>query len=406
MKHFMSLVCFEYRKIWNKKSAVLTLALVLFFSIISVWGTLLGNAYIDGEIYESNYEGMIKEREYARAITGRSLDSALLLEAAAAYASIPEDANVYQSTQEFKKNARHYSAIYVIARQVYRNSSKQFGAQEFGKLTPLQAEQFYEARRETVEQIIDSTQMSSKAKNYLLEQDKKLKTPLRFSYMDGYTRFLSILYTTGLMAAFAMAICIAPLFSGEYTSGADQLILSSKYGKGALIYAKLFTGFTFAGGLSLLLTLQTYIQCLLTFGPDGSNTPIQVYMPLCVWSLTMKQAVFIHGLCVFFACLFTAAVTMVLSAKLRSPFGVIILVSILLFLPLIIRMPAQPLLPYQLFQLLPSNMMAFESIIDLQQYELFGLVIPPYIMMPAFATVCAAALTPFSYRAFKKHQIT
>lgn len=79
----------------------------------------------------------------------------------------------------------------------------------------MQAEQFYEARRETVEQIIDSTQMSSKAKNYLLE-----------------------------------------------------------------------------------------------------------------------QAVFIHGLCVFFACLFTAAVTMVLSAKLRSPFGVIILVSILLFLPL------------------------------------------------------------------------
>lgn len=287
MKHFMSLVCFEYRKIWNKKSAVLTLALVLFFSIISVWGTLLGNAYIDGEIYESNYEGMIKDREYARAITGRALDSALLLEAAAAYASIPEDANVYQSTEEFKKNARHYSAIYVIARQVYRNSSKQFGPQEFGKLTPLQAEQFYEARRETVEQIIDSTQMSSKAKNYLLE-----------------------------------------------------------------------------------------------------------------------QAVFIHGLCVFFACLFTAAVTMVLSAKLRSPFGVIILVSILLFLPLIIRMPVQPLLPYQLCQLLPSNMMEFESIIDILQYEIFGLVIPPYIMMPAFAIVCAAALTPFTFRAFKKHQIT
>lgn len=38
MKHFFTLVEFEYRKIWKRKSAILAMSVGLLVSILSVWG--------------------------------------------------------------------------------------------------------------------------------------------------------------------------------------------------------------------------------------------------------------------------------------------------------------------------------------------------------------------------------
>ena len=405
MKEFWTLVSFEYRKILGKRSVKIALLLTLFLSVFSIWGTLMGSYYIEGELFESNAEAMKKDRAYARELSGRILDDKLLMEAADAYQTIPDSAAVYQSTEEYQKNARKYSSIYSLARQVYDTPNVRFGAPEMGTLDPARAEQFYEIRELCMTKQIENAPISENAKEVMMQYSAEVKEPWIFSYSDGYTRFMTIMATSGVMAAFVMAICLAPLFAGEYSNHTDQLLLSARYGKGKLIKAKFFTGFSMTGIVTLLVTLQSYVQSMLTFGFDGGNANVQIYDALFPYPLTLKQAALLQSICVFFACMCMSALTMFFSSRMKSAFGVIILSVLLLCVPMFVKVSAYPLLGYLLFHLMPANMMQYDYIFSMIPYEIAGVVIPPYVMMPVAALCLCIILIPFAYRGFKHHQV-
>lgn len=405
MKEFWTLVSFEYRKILGKRSVKIALLLTLFLSVFSIWGTLMGSYYIEGELFESNAEAMKKDRAYARELSGRILDDKLLMEAADAYQTIPDSAAVYQSTEEYQKNARKYSSIYSLARQVYDTPNVRFGAPEMGTLDPARAEQFYEIRELCMTKQIENAPISENAKEVMMQYSAEVKEPWIFSYSDGYTRFMTIMATSGVMAAFVMAICLAPLFAGEYSNHTDQLLLSARYGKGKLIKAKFFIGFSMTGIVTLLITLQSYVQSMLTFGFDGGNANVQIYDALFPYPLTLKQAALLQSICVFFACMCMSALTMFFSSRMKSAFGVIILSVLLLCVPMFVKVSAYPLLGYLLFHLMPANMMQYDYIFSMIPYEIAGVVIPPYVMMPVAALCLCIILIPFAYRGFKHHQV-
>lgn len=405
MKEFWTLVSFEYRKILGKRSVKIALLLTLFLSVFSIWGTLMGSYYIEGELFESNAEAMKKDRAYARELSGRILDDKLLMETADAYQTIPDSAAVYQSTEEYQENARKYSSIYSLARQVYDTPNVRFGAPEMGTLDPARAEQFYEIRELCMTKQIENAPISENAKEVMMQYSAEVKEPWIFSYSDGYTRFMTIMATSGVMAAFVMAICLAPLFAGEYSNHTDQLLLSARYGKGKLIKAKFFTGFSMTGIVTLLITLQSYVQSMLTFGFDGGNANVQIYDALFPYPLTLKQAALLQSICVFFACMCMSALTMLFSSRMKSAFGVIILSVLLLCVPMFVKVSAYPLLGYLLFHLMPANMMQYDYIFSMIPYEIAGVVIPPYVMMPVAALCLCIILIPFAYRGFKHHQV-
>ena len=405
MKEFWTLVSFEYRKILGKRSVKIALLLTLFLSVFSIWGTLMGSYYIEGELFESNAEAMKKDRAYARELSGRILDDKLLMETADAYQTIPDSAAVYQSTEEYQKNARKYSSIYSLARQVYDTPNVRFGAPEMGTLDPARAEQFYEIRELCMTKQIENAPISENATEVMMQYSAEVKEPWIFSYSDGYTRFMTIMATSGVMAAFVMAICLAPLFAGEYSNHTDQLLLSARYGKGKLIKAKFFTGFSMTGIVTLLITLQSYVQSMLTFGFDGGNANVQIYDALFPYPLTLKQAALLQSICVFFACMCMSALTMFFSSGMKSAFGVIILSVLLLCVPMFVKVSAYPLLGYLLFHLMPANMMQYDYIFSMIPYEIAGVVIPPYVMMPVAALCLCIILIPFAYRGFKHHQV-
>lgn len=400
MKEFWNLVSFEYKKILFKRSVQVTLLLSILVTAFSVTGTLLGSSYVDGMPTESNYNASLKDRAFARALAERPLDGNLIMDAVDAYKKIPIAAK-YTDTEEYQTIARPYSEVYRIVRSVFR-----FNMENFQALTPKQADKFYEVRREWQEQLIGETYMSARAKEQVLDLDSQIKTPFIFSYTDGYSRFFVIVHTLGLIAPFAMAICLAPLFSGEYTSRADQLILSSKLGKNILIAAKLFTGFSLAAIICLVLLGLSFGLSLVFFGTDGVDAPLQLYIPLSPYPLTMGETTLLLAICAFWACLMTAAFTMLLSAKLTSPFGVIILISTLLIAPMLGSVSEQNLFLHNLYHLFPTQMSSLWSIVTSGiQYELLGLIFKPYLFLPLFATIVSVVLIPFIYRSFRDHQI-
>lgn len=403
MNAFWNLVIYEYKKILHKKSVQIALLLAVIVTAASAGGTLVGSYYIDGEA-ESNYDAMVKDRAYARALAGRKIETKLIMESVQAYSRIPEK-DRYMDTPEYQAFARPYSEIYGISRTIFTTASRKFNMEDFQALTKKQADQFYITRRHKQVQLIEETGMSCKAKEKVLALDAQIKTPFTFSYTGGYTRFLVMILPFGLIAAFVTAICVAPLFAGEYSSGTDQLILASKHGKNKLISAKLFAGFSLAAAICLTLIAVGYYCSAFLFGFDGGDAPFQLYRAMSPYPLTIGKMVWIISICVLFACLMTAAITMLLSAKFKSPFGVIILVVLLLIAPMFIRISETNIILYNLLNLFPTNMMAFWTVTGSVQYELFGLTISPYVFMPVFGAGISILLTPFAYRSFKDHQI-
>ena len=404
MNGFWTLVNFEYKKILRKRSVQFMLLLTVLVTMFSVVGTLLGDYYVDGKPYESYYDAMVKDRAYARMISGRLLDTTLIMETVNAYAQLPES-DVYQSTKEYQTIARPYSPIYGTIRSVFNTASKRFNMEDFQVLTEAQADSFYSIRREKLEQSVLQTQMGEKSKERILAIDDQVITPFTFSYTDGYTRYFVMVNTLGLISAFVMAVCLSPLFSGEYSSGADQLILSTKQGKNKLIFAKLFTGFSLTVILGLVLLSLAFCLSLAVFGSEGANAPLQLYMIFSPYPLTMRQTALLLTVVSLFAYQMTAAITMLLSAKLKSSFGVIVLVSIFLIAPMLGTVSERNILLYNLYHLFPTQMTSLWSAVDVIQYEFENLVIHPYVFHPLFAIALCVLLTPLAYHSFKHHQI-
>ena len=94
------------------------------------------------------------------------------------------------------------------------------------------------------------------------------------------------------------------------------------------------------------------------------------------------------------------------SAVFKTPFNTVVIMSALLIAPMLVSLPDNaPVWVLNLENLLPANMMAFWGVMHDLQYEIFGLVIPPYVFMPVFAAVGSCFCVWMSYRVFRKHQI-
>lgn len=407
MNIFGNLVSYEYKKIFKRKGAVITLILAAVLSLVSVFGTIIGYVYdSNGEPVMSRYDDMKIDLEYARELSGRAIDSELIMEASEAYSKLRFDSSEkYTDSEEYENYARKYSEIYSIVRSVYNTSSERFDVEDFGNMTVEQADKFYEMRRQKQEQSIMQTKMSDTAKQSVLAADTKVEKPIMFEATNGYTRFFAIMYTTGIIIAVAAAIIFAPLFSGEYTSGADSLILSSKHGKGLLVWAKLFVELTLSAGLAVILTVLTYAECMAIWGTDGADAAIQLQVPMMSYPLNMGQCALLYSAGVFAACIMTAALTALMSAAIKTPSGTIVIMSVIIIAPMMMNVSEDIVWIYKLYCLLPSNMMAYWYILDSIQFELFGLVIRPYIFTPVFAAVAAVIFGVSAYRVFGNRQV-
>ena len=108
MKDFWRLTYFEYKKIFKRKSAVIGIIFVYVFSVITCILPIVGNHYVEGSAAESKYEAIKTDKAYAMAITGREIDTELILEMSEAYSHIPEGVENYSGTKEYNTYARPY----------------------------------------------------------------------------------------------------------------------------------------------------------------------------------------------------------------------------------------------------------------------------------------------------------
>ncbi len=407
MNLFFNIAGYEFKKVICKKSSVIVLTLVILISAFSVFGTIIGNDYYldenGNEVAVSRYEDEMTDRRYGEELSGRVIDADLIMEAVEAYQKVPITENTwYTDTAEYQRYARKYSDIYSIVRRALGLKS----AEDFQKLTREQAEQFNEVRRANRQSVIDNSKISENMKAYWQKCLDESPETLTYEYSGGYSRFIAIMYSTAIMAGAALAILFSGIFSQEYTSGAASLILSSKHGKGLVIGAKLFVAFVISAVLIILLTVISYAETMIVWGSGGADGSLLMLGDIFPYTVTIGQSALLYSVCMLAACLLVTAITSLLSAVFKTPFSTIVIMAIFLIAPMFIVLPdSSPIWVFLLENLLPTNMMAFWGAMYEYQYEIFGLIVPPYVFIPVFAAAVSCICVFFAYRIFRKHQI-
>ena len=126
----------------------------------------------------------------------------------------------------------------------------------------------------------------------------------------------------------------SPVFSGEYQAGTDAVILSAKYGKTKLITAKTAASLLFGTVAFILHIIAACAPVLIAFGTDGFDLPLQIANTAIPYPYTFLQAVLINIGIIYLVLLAMIGLTLLLSAKMKSPYLVLIILVPILFIPL------------------------------------------------------------------------
>lgn len=237
---------------------------------------------------------------------------------------------------------------------------------------------------------------------------EELETPLPYGWTEGYSRFNQLVGFNGIFLGFAISICLAPLFAGEYTSRVDQLILTSKFGKSKVISAKLIMGFSFALISAIAINLILLLEIGMIYGLESWNLPVQSSYNAFLLSLPMNflEMTAIVVMYQVAAICMVAAVMIFCSQRMRSPFGVIIVATLLLFVPLLLGgvSPSNRLL-YMLVHFLPTGINEGWGIFDDCLIPVGSGYYYIYQVVPVIYLVLSAVSVILVYRGFRKRQI-
>ncbi|MCM1158512.1 MAG: ABC transporter permease [Bacteroidales bacterium] len=279
-----------------------------------------------------------------------------------------------------------------------------------GNLIKLTGEEepLYEARTNRLKEMLcqgsSDWQYSKAEQDFWLEKNGKIEKPFVYGYAEGWEQVLDMMgfFTIPLISLFMM---IAGTYAGEYESHAEHIILTTKYGKSKVIAAKNTAAFIFGGAFVLLTSLLMALIILLCNGFEGANLVIQNYNVDSPYPFTYIQAVFIcMGVNVVMA-LGMTAVTLFLSARMKSGLPVLAAMMLIFFIALFLTTSMTNGTYNHILLLLPYNVAMSTELGYLESYRFGNLVLSCISMRYVTYTLITVLLLPFIGRAFKRHQV-
>lgn len=391
---------YELKKLLSRKIVWVSLVVSLLLCGVTVCTPLFGSYYVNGEAVSSNYKEFQTDKAYQLALDGRVIDEALIREMQEAYAKVSLEMEQYSQTEEYQRYARPYSAIFYYVRSVSGLSRAEV-IQWAGSTEDLRSK-----RLENQEKRWEIYLLTDAERDYWRAQEEKLEYPVIYRYTGAYSVLISAVYTVGLVAIFVVSICLAGAFPQEHVKKTDQLILSSKYGRGKFFGAKFGAGMLFALGMPLIMVLFTLGLALVVYGTEGFHGAFQLeYAGSCA-AISIGEAVLIAYTMVLFAGVFMGALVMMLSEVLRSSVGTLAIATGIMVLPMFFSMPEEYRVLSQIWSYLPSDFVAVWSLFSPQTVVIGKVVFQAWQAVPVLYTVLGVVFTLVTRRALVKYQVS
>ncbi|PNV67943.1 ABC transporter permease [Enteroscipio rubneri] len=271
------------------------------------------------------------------------------------------------------------------------------------------ADGFYGAIADKLQRTLDDGMggtwaYSDAERAYWTEKQAAVGEPLAYGYAGGWGDVLACL---GFFAFAMVAVCVAltPVFAGEYQDRTDAVLLAARYGRSKLVAAKIVAAFVFATVYFALAALIIMGAALAFFGAEGGDLPVQVLSLGIPYDLTMAEATWIAVGIAYLITLGFAALTLLLSSKLRSQLAIFVTCAALIFLTGMVPSGGNAMLLHALY-LFPLNALndqvLFNALVSYQAgpfaVDLVGLLVGIYALA---LIVCV----PLAARAFRRHQV-
>lgn len=407
------LVKYELLKIVRKKSTLIIMAISLILTAF-----LFGIPIIQYQTY--NQDGVIKGMEgityekaqasgYSVALTNEYVEKTV--QEVRALFDDPDNVG-FDGNEKFLIGNAYWEQIAPrekLLRLISTNYADQGEYAGYNSLPELDVNggaDFYGARNEKIEALLNSPSrdMTDGQKEYWRNMNSHVETPFHYGYYEGWEIILTS-FELLMFAILSVCIVIAPVFSSEYQAGTDAVILSAKYGKTKLITAKIVASFLFA---VLAFTVHILVACglpLAFFGADGWNLPLQILGTTIPYPFTLLQMILINVGVIYLVLIAMVGLTLLLSAKMKTPYMVLVVLVPVLFIPMFLTPTGTTGIYNQLLFLLPyrSTMPEFAKYIS---YPIGGLVLDILWVRAIVYVIFTAILIPFARRGFKKHQVS
>ncbi len=406
------LMKYEFLKILRKKSTIIVMAVSLLLTAF-----LFGLPILQYQTY--NQDGVIKGLKGIAYTKDQYQDISVPITDEYVEKTITEyqklfenpDHVGYDGNEKFLIGDAYWNFVAPREKQLrmiasaYDSPGENSGFDKLPELDLTNGAKFYEARNEKIESLLNtpSRELSSQQKEYWSNRNSNVETPLQYGYYEGWEIIMTS-FELLMFALLAVCIVIAPVFSGEYQAGTDAVILSGKYGKTKLVTAKIISSMLFGVLAFTLHVIVAFGLPLAAFGADGWNLPLQTAGLTIPYPFTFLQATLINLGVIYLVLLAMIGLTLLLSAKMKSPYLVLIVLVPVLFIPLFLS-PNGTAGAYNLTLFLLPYRSVMPEIGKYVSYQIGGLVLDALSMRAILYAVLTAVMLPLARLGFQKHQV-
>lgn len=407
-----TLVKYEFLKILRKKSTLIAMAVSLI--ITAVFFVLPITRF---QIY--NQDGVLRGLEGIAYEKGQYADISVPLTNEYVAETIREvqalfenpDNIGYDGNEQFLIEDAYWNGIAprenllgLIARN-YAAPNVSVGYNALTDLDVSDGTNFYQARQNKIEAILNnpSNRLSEAEKDYWRNMNNDVKEPFQYGYFGGWEIIISS-FELLMFAILAICIVIAPVFAGEYQAGTDAVILSGKYGKTKLTTAKIVAALIFGVLAFTIHVLVAFGVPLMAFGMDGWNLPLQINGTTVPYPLTFMEGTLINLGVIYLVLIAMIGLTLFLSARMKSPYFVLIVVVPVLFIPMFLS-PNGTTGIYNLFVLLTPYQSLVPRFNSYLSYQFGSVILDAFAMRGLVYVILTLILLPLARIGFKKHQV-
>ncbi|AEB75135.1 ABC transporter permease subunit [Clostridium botulinum] len=408
------LIKYELKKIFKRKSTKVSLVVILLWLLCLCIIVIKDHDYTDksGKVInglksiELKKEGVTKHEGY--------LSKEKLTNVFNDYQNIINDSKNYQPNSKWLKNeafAKYVDKYEIL--DLFREDFSYADTLNYDIIDSLHSKDikdFYKRRDAKVKEILNKKythgSYSQSEKEYVCSLNKKISKPFYFNYFDGWESILRRLFQIMVMLiTLVISICVAPIFALEYQTGADSVILSTRYGKNKLIIAKILAVLLCSTVVYFGLVLIVTLGMLWCYGIEGWNAAFQVISIKSVYPYSVLE-VYLLGVAIgYLVILAFSSFIMLLSSKIKTP-SIMVVSGLLIFVPIFIRRSKENLALNRVMNLFPGN--AVNTFVNFSSYDTYAfknIVLLAPQLITILSVIGIFIFVPIAFCNFRNHEV-
>lgn len=335
----MALCKFEIKKLFRSKKNKIAILCLFVYLLIMMINNIFNVTYVD--VYGNTIEGInaiIKLRNEKDKWNGE-LDIETIRKVISINKEINSNPEYLQSDGNLSDIGYHYLQGVQDLRKLINRS---FGGMQnydyylIDTLEERDANEFYENRISAIEAWLNQSDVkdyyNDKEKEYIVDRFESLKSPIYYSYMDGWKKIIAFLPTLLYAVTIICSIIAANVFTVEYEKNTAPVFFSTYKGRDKAIGSKLLASIIIVSVCYFISAFLVLVTFLGIYGAEGANCVIQANPDywFSMYNITNLQVVVIILVMGFIGCLFMVSFTLYIASLTKSSNAAIIFSFILI----------------------------------------------------------------------------